>query len=214
VASLPEEPSPRIYTSLGPAIGATRSLPRTIGGARVGLTGLPVPSANFTRAAFLPCWNEAIAAQQVAGLVQTCATRAQPTSITCALSAYGGSQNRPNTKFAAAVIESLMTKQVPDFDISKGTSSSLLDIAIGTAPRIDKAGPAPDPAPPEREPALANALFPSSQWHSEDKSKTPPAARSATRNEHSVRKPNATSMASHTQPGGSFIGASKFRNQQ
>lgn len=212
--SIPGQASPRIYTSMSQAISATRSLPRTIGEVRVGLTGLPVPSANVTRAVLLPCWNVAIAAQRIAGLVQHCASRAQANPITCALSAYGGSGNKPNTKFAAAVIKSLIAKQVPDFDMPKATSSSLLDIAIDAAPRMGEADSAPDPVPSEREHAWVSALFPLSQQHSDNKSKAPPAAQPATADKHSLRKPNAPSAAPDVQTGGPFLGGSKHRSQQ
>lgn len=212
--SVPGEPSPRIYTSMGQAISATRSLPHTIGDVRVGLTGLPVPPANVTRAVFLPCWNVAIAAQQVTGLLQRCAARTQTTTISCALSAYGGSWQKPNAKFAAAVIKSLMTKQVPDFDMPKGTSTSLLDIATDTAPRTGEAESASDSAPSEREHAWVSALFPLSQQHSNNKSKGPAAAQSAAADEHSVRKPNAASAAPHEQSGGSILSGLKSQGQQ
>lgn len=211
--SVPGETSPRIYTSMRQAISATRSLPRTIGDVRVGLTGLPVPSTGVTRAAFLPCWNVAIAAQQVTGLVQRCATRTQTTAISCALSAYGGSWQKPNAKFAAAVIKSLMIKQVPDFDMPKGTSSSLLDVAIDAAPRMGEADLGPDPASSEREHAWISALFPLSHLHSRDNSKAPPNLQSAAADKHAVRKPNAPASAQHLQPGGPFLGGPKHRSQ-
>ena len=212
--SVPGELNPRIYTSLAQAISATRSLPRTISDVRVGLAGLPVPPASVTPAVLLPCWNVAIAAQRVAGLIQRCGTRTQTTAISCALSAYGGSWQQPNMKFAAAVMKTLITKQVPDFDMPNGTSSSLLDIAIDTAPRIGEADSAPDPAPSEREHAWVSALFPLSQQHSGSQSKVLPAAQSATANEHSGRKPNAASAAPHVQTGGPFLGGPKHWSQQ
>jgi hypothetical protein len=175
---------------------------------------LPVPPASVTRAMFLPCWNVAIAAQQVASLVQRCTARPQTTAISCALSAYGGSWQKPNVKFAAAVIKSLVSKEAPDFDMPKGTSSSLLDIAIDAAPRMGEADLGPDPAPSEREHAWVSALFPLSQQHSDNKSKAPPAAQPATADKHSVRKPNAASAAPQVQTGGPFLGGSKHRSQQ
>lgn len=212
--SVPRETSPRIYTSMRQAISATRSLPRTIGDVRVGLTGLPVPSTGVTRAVFLPCWNVAIAAQQVARLVQRCATHTQTTAISCALSAYGGSWQKPNAKFAAAVIKSLMTMQVPDFDMPKGTSTSLLDIATDAAPRMGEADLGPDPAPAERDHAWVSALFPLSQQHSGAKSKASPGAQTSTADKHSGRKSNAALAAPHTQPEGPFLNGSKDQGQQ
>jgi hypothetical protein len=212
--SVPGEPSPRIYTSMGQAISATRSLPRTIGDARVGLTGLPVPPTNVTRAVFLPCWNAAIAAQRIAMFMKRCATRPETTTILCALSAYGGSWNKPNTKLAAAVIKSLVTKEVPNFEMPKGTSGSLLDIAIDAAPRTGEADSASDPAPSEREHAWVSALFPLSRQHPGNKSKAPPRAHSVTANEHSERKPNGASTAPHVQTGGPFLSGLKGQGQQ
>ena len=212
--SVPGEPSPRIYTSLQDVVHAAHNLSNTAKVVRVGLAGLPVPPARVTPAVFLPCWNVAIAAQEVAGLVRRCATHTQTTSIFCALSTYGGSWQKPNEKFATAVVKSLITKQVPDFDMPKGTSSSLLDMAIGTAPRFEGMISAADPVPAEQEHAWVSALFPLSQQHSENKSKAPPAAQFATANEHSVRKPKAPSAAPHVQTGGPFLNGSKHQGQQ
>jgi hypothetical protein len=207
--SVPGGRSPRIYTSMREAISATRSLPHSVGDVRVGLAGLPVPPTSVTRAVFLPCWNVAIAAQEVTAMVRHCATHTQTTAISCALSAYGGSWQKPNAKFAAAVIKSLAAKQVPDFDMPKGTSSSLLNIAIETAPRIGEADLGPESAPSEREHAWVSALFPLGQPHSGNRSKALPGAQSATTNEQPIRKPNAASAASRVQPKGPFLNGSK-----
>jgi hypothetical protein len=212
--SVPGETSPRIYTSLAQAISTTRSLPHSVGNVRVGLAGLPVPPASVTRALFLPCWNVTIAAQQVAGLVQRCAIRTQSTAISCALSDYGGSWQKPNAKFAAAVIRSLISKQVPDFDMPKGTSSSLLDIATDTTPRTAEADSGPDPAPSERDHAWVSALFPLSQQHPGGKSKASPGAQSAMADECPGRKSNAASATPLTQPKGPFLSGSKDQGKQ
>ena len=212
--SVPDEPSPRIYTSLQDAVHAAHNLSNTAKVVRVGLAGLPVPPARVTPAVFLPCWNVAIAAQQVAGLVRRCATHTQTTSIFCALSTYGGSWQKPNEKFATAVIKSLITKQVPDFDMPKDTSSSLLDMAIGTAPRFEGMISAADPLPAEREHAWVSGLFPLSQQHSGNDAKASSNAQSATANQRSVRKPNAPPAAPHVQANGPFLNGSKHQGQQ
>lgn len=212
--SVAGEPSPRIYISMDQAISATRSLEHNHSDVRVGLAGLPVSPTNATRAVFLPCWNVAIAAQRVAGLVLRCAARTDTTAIFCALSAYGGSFQEPNDKFAAAVLNSLVAKQVPDFDMPKGTSSSLLDTAIDAIPHMGEADSASDPVPAEREHAWVSALFPLSQQHPGDKSKTPPNAQSKTAIERSDGKRSAPSATPHAQPGSHLLGEPKDRSRQ
>lgn len=206
--SVPGEPSSRIYTSMSQAISATRSLPHSNSDVRVGLAGLPMPPTSVTPAVFLPCWNVAIAAQQVAGLVQRCAPHTQTTAIFCALSAYSGSWDKPDTKFAAAVFKSLFAKQVPDFDMPKGTSSSLLDIAIDAAPRMGEADSTSDPAPAEREHAWLSALFPLNQKPAGSNSKAPANTQQPTANKHSVGKPNASSSAAQSLTDGPFTNGS------
>lgn len=156
------EPSPRIYTSLQEAISATHVLPDTTVIVRVGLAGLPVAAMKVTADMFVPCSNVAIAAQQITNLVSRCATPPQSTPILCALATYRGSREEPDTKFAAGVVRSLMTKNTPNFDMPIGTSTDLLEIASGTLSH------SPDPpsgslaaSDESEQPGWSSALFPS-----------------------------------------------------
>jgi hypothetical protein len=64
--SVPNEPMPRVYSSMQQAISETRTASAATGVVRVGLAGLPVAPSKASPATFLPCRNVAIAAQRIA----------------------------------------------------------------------------------------------------------------------------------------------------
>lgn len=188
--SVPTEPSPRIYTSLQDAVSATHALSDASGFVRVGLAGLPVAAGSVTPAVFLPCMNVAIAAQRITNLIGRCAAHPQNTPISCALAAYRGSWNKPDIKFAAAVVTSLATKDAPNFDMPKGTSSDLLQIATSTLPWPNAPASGSTAASEESERGWQSALFPSNL-------------------QQSANKPNANSAATKSPPDEQQTHASK-----
>ena len=80
--------------------------PASVGGRiRVGLTGLPADGQSATAAMFAPCPNITVAARQIAQFAERCKTlsRFKADPIHCAIAAYHGSWERPDTVFADAV---------------------------------------------------------------------------------------------------------------
>src|SRR5262249_39680871 len=104
--SVPNGPMPRVYSSMQQAISETRTASVAPGIVRVGLAGLPVAPSKASPAMFLPCRNVAIAAQRIAKLADRC--RAHPRlkgdPTLCAVAVYHGSWERPDVRFAEAVM--------------------------------------------------------------------------------------------------------------
>jgi hypothetical protein len=212
--SVQSEPTPRIYTSLQDAVSATRELRDRSGTARVGLAGLPVTAAKVTPAVFAPCWNVAIAAQQITNLVGRCAARPQNTPIVCAIAAYRGSWEKPDIKFAAAVAKSLVMKNAPNFDMPIGTSADMLEIASGTLSRSLDLPSGSAAASEVSERGWSSALFPSSLQDSASKSMANPSASKATPEDQPSRASNVRVPAPKPATNGPFVGGLSDRRPQ
>jgi hypothetical protein len=91
------EASPRVYANVWQAVDEMRVRPPAGGRARVGLAGLPADPSEIRAALFLPCRNIAIAAEQLAELVDRCKThpRLNGDPTFCAIAVYRGSWERP-----------------------------------------------------------------------------------------------------------------------
>lgn len=208
------EPSPRIYTSLREAVSGARALPDASGIVRVGLAGLPVAAGNVSPAVFLPCWNVAIATQQITSLVGRCAPYPQSTPILCALAAYRGSWNKPDIKFAEAVVKSLVTKNAPNFDMPSGTSANLLEIASGTLSRPHGSPSGATAASEETELGWSSALFPSSLQPAASKPKATATASRALPEKQPSHASKVPVQAPKPVTNGPFINGSSDRRPQ
>ena len=98
--SVPNEPMPRVYSSMQQAISETRTGSAATGIVRVGLAGLPVAASKANPATFLPCRNVAIAAQRIVKLADRCKAhpRLKGDPILCAVAVYRGSWDRPDVQ--------------------------------------------------------------------------------------------------------------------
>lgn len=128
--SVPGEHNPRVYRSMDDAIRETRETStRTV--VRVGLAGVSVPAVRVSAAVLLPCRNVAMAAVQISRNIIRCRTHAQlkddPTF--CAVAVYRGSWTHPDVKFATEVAASAAKGDTPNFDMPRGTSTEIFDIA-------------------------------------------------------------------------------------
>jgi hypothetical protein len=164
--SVPNEPMPRVYSSMQEAISETRAASIANGIVRVGLAGLPLPPSKANSAMFLPCLNVAIAAQRIARLVDRCnrhrRLKSDPTF--CAVAAYRGSWEQPDVKFAQAVTASVARGDAPNFDLPKDIHVEFLDIASDTPPPSDDSVLGSVSASEERERGWSSALFPSNPF--------------------------------------------------
>jgi hypothetical protein len=129
---------------------------------RVGLTGLAAESTLATEAIFTPCLNIALAARQITQLVDRCKTvpsfKADP--VHCAIAAYHGSWDRPDNKFADAVVMSAANGDAPNFDRSDNTdvgSGELVPEAIVSGQHASTTSPG---APDDQQRGWSSALFP------------------------------------------------------
>ena len=174
--SVPNEPMPRVYSSMEQAISETRTASAAKGIVRVGLAGLSVAPSKATPALFLPCRNVAIAAQRIAKLADRCKAhpRLKRNPTLCAVAVYRGSWERPDVKFAEAVTATAAKGDAPNFDMPKDTSIEFLDIGSDTTPPPNDPSPGPDSASDERERGWSSALFPPKSKPPEGETKDAP----------------------------------------
>jgi hypothetical protein len=151
--SAPRQGWPRVFATMQDAIQEARTA-RTEGRIRVGLTGLSTEPRSATAAMFAPCPNITFAAQQIAQLYERCQTLPRFTDpLYCAIAAYHGSWERPDTTFADAVRATVVKGDAPNFDMPKDAYFDSGDIGSDkvTAPTV----PSDD-----RERGWSSALFP------------------------------------------------------
>jgi hypothetical protein len=160
--SAPDEREPRVYRKLSDAVREVRLL-NNDGPIRVGLTGLATNAAAVTETTFLPCPNIAAAAHEINQLTARCeanpGSKADPTF--CAVAAYRGSWERPDTAFARAVSTSVANDDAPNFDMPKETGMDMRDALLGVS-SASSAAPSSrtDRATDDVDRAWSSTLFP------------------------------------------------------
>ena len=205
--SLPSEPMPRVYSSMQQAISETRAASAATGIVRVGLAGLPVAPSKASPAMFLPCRNVAIAAQRIAKLADRCKAhpRLKGDPTLCAVAVYRGSWERPDLKFAEAVMATAAKGDAPNFDMPKDTSIDFLDIGSDTTPPPNDPSPGPDSASDERERGWSSALFPPKPKSPEDETKDTPNDQSIAQEAPSAGVTNAHPFAAKAPADSLFV---------
>jgi len=141
------------------AIREARTACSEVGRMRVGLSGLSTDPRSLTAAMFAPCPNIAFAARQIAQLSERCKTlaRFKADPISCAIAAYRGSWERPDTMFADAVSATVVKGDAPNFDMPQ---DAYFDSSDTLTPDRDGALTAPAVSSDDREPGWSSALFP------------------------------------------------------
>ena len=205
--SLPSEPMPRVYSSMQQAISETRAASAATGIVRVGLAGLPVAPSKASPAMFLPCRNVAIAAQRIAKLADRCKAhpRLKGDPTLCAVAVYHGSWERPDVRFAEAVMATAAKGDAPNFDMPKDTSIDFLDIGSDTTPPPNDPSPGPDSASDERERGWSSALFPPKPKSPEDETKDTPNDQSIAQEAPSAGVTNAHPFAAKAPADSLFV---------
>jgi hypothetical protein len=144
--SVPGQQKPQILQSIKDAVSAAHDTHPDDIVIRVGLAGLPSTPRSVTATTFSPCSNISAAALQIAQLAELCMTvsRAHGDPIHCAIAAYHGSWQRPDSNFADAVNTTVANDDAPDFEMPEDSDpgSSREPASYGTAP--------PSTAPPIR----------------------------------------------------------------
>jgi hypothetical protein len=159
--SVPGESGPRVLPTIQDAIREARAAHPDGGRIRVGLTGLSTDPRSVTAVLFAPCPNITLAARQLAQLVERCKTTSNLDPIYCAIAAYRGSWDRPDTRFADAVRATVEKSNAPNFDMPKDAYFDATDIAsdaLTPAPHAALIGPAQ--TPDDRARGWSSALFP------------------------------------------------------
>jgi len=127
----------------------------------VGLTGLSTDPRSVTAVIFAPCPNITLAARQITQLAERCKTTSKPDPLYCAVAAYHGSWDRPDTQFADAVRATVEKGNAPNFDMPKDAYYDASDIASerpipGSHAALTTSAPTPD----DRARGWSSALFP------------------------------------------------------
>jgi hypothetical protein len=210
------KPMPRVYSSMQEAISEAHSASVANDTVRVGLAGLPVSRLKANAAMFLPCRNVAIAAQRIAKLADRRKThpRLKADPNFCAVAVYRGSWQRPDVRFADAVVATVAKGDAPNFDMPKDTDVEFLDIASETTPRLDDPFPGSVSAAEERERAWSSALFPWNPQQSASGSNDGPGDRPAAEQTPSSRLSNAHPSTAKAPIDGLFVPRSSDRRPQ
>ena len=95
--SVPGEGFARVLPTLKDAIREARAVGPDRGNIRVGLAGVATEPQSVTALMFAPCPNITLAAHQIIQLVERCKAASKPDPIYCAVAAYHGSWDRPET---------------------------------------------------------------------------------------------------------------------
>ena len=205
--SVPNEPMPRVYSSMQQAISETRTASVATGVVRVGLAGLPVAPSKASPAMFLPCRNVAIAAQRIAKLADRCKAhpRLKGDPTLCAVAVYHGSWERPDVRFTEAVMATAAKGDAPNFDMPKDTSIEFLDIGSDTTLPPSDLQPSTASASDERERGWSSALFPPKPKSPEDETKDTPNDQSIAQEAPSAGVTNAHPFAAKAPADSLFV---------
>jgi hypothetical protein len=113
--SVPGESLLRIYSTLREALREAQHVPQRAT-LRVGLSGL---SAVVTPAVFAPSPNITAASRQIGELLDRCSVvnGSDKDPMHCAIAVYRGSWERPDNRFADAVLASVTKGNAPNFDM-------------------------------------------------------------------------------------------------
>lgn len=205
--TVPGEHEPRVYRKPREAVRDANAS-HTDDPIRVGLTGLPIRPSDVTETTLLPCPNIATAARQIAQFIVRCEVdpRSKTDPTYCAVAVYHGSWERPDSKFADAVRNSVAKGDAPDFNMPKETGIEARDALLDTP----SAARTPPPSRPEHlsednERAWSSALFPTKPERSEGTSDSAPTNAPAAKKPQSRRRQSAQPSATSLPINGLFV---------
>ena len=169
--SVPDESLPRVLPTIEDAIREARATHLDGARIRVGLAGLSVDPRAVTAVVFAPCPNITLAARQLTKLGQRCKLASKADPIYCAIAAYHGSWDRPDTRFADSVRATVEKGNAPNFDMPKDAYFDGSD----SASEMPTSGPHVSPNPPtsigdDRTRGWSSALFPAKAAKSDNPS--------------------------------------------
>src|SRR5215467_11012254 len=159
--SVPRESAPRVLPTIQDAIREARSARPDGSGIRVGLTGLLTDARSVSAVLFARCPNVMLGARRITQLIERCKTASKPDPIYCALAAYRGSWDRPDTRFADTVRATVKKHNAPNFEMPKNAYFDASDTASEPPTTGPHAGlTSPEPHLDDRVRGWSSALFP------------------------------------------------------
>jgi hypothetical protein len=160
--SVPGERRPQVYRSAREAVVEARKSAPTGLPIRMGLTGLAVDPGAASLAIFMPCQNISIAARQITQLSDRCKAvpRFTANPIHCAIGAYHGSWDRPDNKFADAVLTSVAKGDAPNFDMPNDVGDRSDDAVTEHSVAGQHLSTARSTGLDDQQQAWSSALFP------------------------------------------------------
>ena len=159
--SVPGEGLARVLPTLKDAIREAQAVRTVRGKIHIGLAGLPAQPHSVTALMFAPCPNITLAAGEIIQLIERCKAASKPDPIYCAIAAYHGSWERPDTWFADAVRATVKKGNAPNFDMPKDAYLDADDVAADATPAHQRAAlTTPVLTIDDRERGWSSALFP------------------------------------------------------
>jgi hypothetical protein len=185
--SVPSESAPRVLPTIQDAIREARSASSEGGNMRVGLTGLSTDSRSVSAVLFAPCPNITLAARRLTQLIARCKTASKPDPTYCALAAYRGSWDRPDTRFADTVRATVEKGNAPNVEMPKdayfdGNDSASEPPSSGTHAALTS----PEPQRDDRLRGWSSALFPATRPQADG------ASADGKNDDHSAGKPRTS----------------------
>lgn len=201
--SVPGEGFARVLPTLKDAIREARAVGPDGGNIHVGLAGLPTQPQSVSALMFAPCPNITLAAAQIAQLVERCKATSKPDPIYCAIAAYHGSWDRPDTWFADAVWATIKKGNAPNFEMPK---DAYLDaVADAPSPGQHAAVTTPVVRLDDRERGWSSALFPAKPVTTDHSSTDVQNRDHAAEQSRSNDAPSHAPLASKTPSDGLFV---------
>lgn len=204
----------RVLPTIQDAIREARAVPSDAGRVRIGLAGLPTDPRSVTAMMFAPCPNITIAARQIAQLTARCKNSSKSSPTYCAIAAYHGSWDRPDTTFANAVRATVEKGNAPNFEMPKDAYFDPDDMASQVPTSRERAAVTTSTSiPVDQERAWSSALFPLKPERANTASVGPPTSGQTTREAHSADALAASSTTRKTSVDNLFVPRSSENRQ-
>jgi hypothetical protein len=192
--SAPAESLARVFPTREDALREARGVRPDGVRIAVGLAGLSTDPRSVTAAMFAPCSNITLTARQLAMLAARCNERSRSDASYCAIGAYHGSWDQPDSWFADAVRASVEKGSVPNIDMPKDSYFDAGNTAAGTAqPTPNMSRHARPATSDDRERGWSSALFPAGA--------TKPYSTSTDTNQSSATQDSSAASAVGVTPG-------------
>jgi hypothetical protein len=204
--SVPGEGLARVLPTLKDAIREAQAVQLNRGNIHIGLAGLPADPHSATALMFAPCPNITLAAREIIQLIERCKAASKPDPIYCAIAAYHGSWDRPETWFADAVLATVKKGNAPNFDMPNDAYLGADDVAADAPPAHQRAAlTTPVLTIDDRERGWSSALFPLKPMNTHNPSIEMSNRDHAAEQSHSIGAPSHSPATDMTPGDGLFV---------